>query len=720
VFINKKLNSLVLKAEWVGELDFAERYKLYEPDRTNPYAYTSTVEMYYDNQWNPVNMKPVHLFDTKNKIIQSKNLVFKIGDGKTLPAEATPENNSQVIRFTLDPLDFGHEAYPALVADQLANRLNEKGEPIVTGGQQAKKGEPDLTKIYVPKVPLAPQAKLFTIDYSANQKLKTSDSRFFHLYPFGETEIFPDLLSDGMTVTTKLDKLMKAEEETDELIIPTSYLLPQFKHGSETVVVTKIKDLNKLVSNQFDDFKKKNYFVLNQYESIVYQQGNLYIGIENLVPPQNISLLFKFADGTAYDNDSEPPKVNWSYLVNNEWITLPADHVITDSTYAFQTTGIILFDFPADATNNNTIFKTGLYWLCASIDINANRVPKLIDVIAQANQATFYDQGNDPVHYAVPLPENTISKPLVKIPEVKLINQPFESFDGKPKEYGRQFYQRVSERLRHKGRAITPSDYEHMVLDQFPSVYKVKVLSHTDPQCNCRHYNPIPTTDDCCCEQVAPSHVLIIPISNVRNKNAIDPLKPRTGRRTLLKIEEYFKKRVSPFVHVHAKNPTFEEVKVSFGVKFYTGIDKGFYLKQLNDDIIRHLTPWAYDSNVEILFGNKIYASKIINAIEDLEYVDYITCFRMIHIAEGCCDSDSLKDMDCDEMQINLNELNEADRQVYLDRFVNEVSATSSRSILVSTKHHCINIIEEGPADDACNCNHGTAKAAVTKKMKSK
>jgi len=398
--------------------------------------------------------------------------------------------------------------------------------------------------------------------------------------------------------------------------------------------------------------------------------------------------------------------------------------------------------------------KEGLHWLCASIEKNSDRIPKLIDVIAQANQATFLDQQNDPAHYKIPLPAKTISKPLVKIPEIKVIDQPFESFDGKPGEEGKQFYRRVSERLRHKGRAITAKDYELLILEQFPFIYKVKVLAHTDPDCLCRkHKNETTQKNDCCCPQVAPGHVLIVPISNLRNRNAIDKLKPRTGRRTLIKIEEYLRKRVSSFVHVHARNPKFEEVKVSFNVKLRAGADRGYYLRKLNQDIIQYLTPWAFDSSFEILFGNKIYASKIIDFIEDQKYVDYITCFRMIHIAEGCCDDDTLKDMNCDEMNVDVSELQDKlsdlkkssenlkqrtdklkaelqkqpdpakqkeldglqDEQFSfkerikgiessLNRFLSEVSATSSQAILVSAKQHCITVIEEDPEEDICNC----------------
>lgn len=741
-FKNKALTKLEINGEWMGNPGFKNRYLRYGNNRTNPSVFKYSYELYYNNQWNSIAADPIQLFETTDEIDKNGNLTgiknlksnlfeVTVGDvNSPLQTTANENNNYQVVRFVLNAPDFGHEEYPILTAYQLANRLNVDGDSVDLDGTKDK-------LIFPPITPYTPRVKSFSLSYSSSQTLNTSNSQFFHIYPFGEMEIFYEPVIDlpASINEANFTRLLVEEKLAEQLIIPTTYLLPQFKFGSAVDEINKLKALNSQVINNHKEFLSKNYFQLNQYVSLEQQQGNLYIGIENLAPPQNLSLLFKFADGTAYDNDSEPPPIHWSYLANNEWLPLPQDHVISDSTYGFQTTGIILIDFPADATSNNTILTAGQHWLCASIDKDGNKIPKLIDVIAQANQATFSDQENDPAHYKNPLPEKSISKPLVKIPEVKVIDQPFESFDGKPREEGNKFYQRVSERLRHKGRAITPWDYEHLVLEEFPSVYKVKILSHTDPECLCRFQDATITQhkDDCCCPQVAPGHVLVVPISNLRNKNAVDPLKPRTGRRTLLKIEEFLKKRVSPFVHVHAKNPKFEEVKVSFNVKFYTGIDKGFYKRKLNDDLIHYLTPWAYDSNFEILFGTKIYASKIINFIEELDYVDYITCFRMIHLLEGCCSEDSLEDMDCDEMQKNLkpivdrikeleakelataNEIKEkAQLKKDYNRFINEVSATSSQAILVSAKQHCINLIEEEPSGDDCNCK-STAVAPATK-----
>ncbi|SKC66349.1 carboxypeptidase-like regulatory domain-containing protein [Ohtaekwangia koreensis] len=380
----------------------------------------------------------------------------------------------------------------------------------------------------------------------------------------------------------------------------------------------------------------------NQYSGLLQEEGMLFIGIEKLKPLQTLSLLFQFAEGSAEDEDNDPPAIHWSYLTNNEWRPLKGENIVADDTYGFQTTGIVKIDVPADITSNNTIITNGLHWFCASVTEHANRIPHLVDVVAQAVIAKFEDRQNDQTHFDNALAAGSISKLAVKVAEVSKVIQPFASWDGKHQEIGKEFYTRVSERLRHKGRAINVWDYEHLILDRFPTVYKVKAIPNADPECLCRHTDPtsiytIAGQDDCCGPQVAPGHVLIVPIANFKNRNALNPLQPKTSRRTLLEIESYIKKRTSPFVRVHAKNPLYEQVLVFFRVKFYLGTDKGYYLKKLNEEIVHFLTPWAFDENADVVFGQKIYASSIINFIEERPYVDFITDFIMGVCKDECC-----------------------------------------------------------------------------------
>jgi hypothetical protein len=305
------------------------------------------------------------------------------------------------------------------------------------------------------------------------------------------------------------------------------------------------------------------------------------------------------------------------------------------------------------------------------------------------------------------LKAETISKLVIRTADIQSVKQPFTSFEGKAPEVGRPYYTRVSERLRHKARAINAWDYEHLVLNQYPNVFKVKCVQHSDPNCLCREPeistemrdtqgNAVPKTIECCGSQIAPGHVMIVPIPNLKNRVEANPLKPKNSRRTLVSIEEFLKKRTSPFVHIHARNPVYEPILTMFKVQFYEGFDKGFYLKILNDEIVKYLSPWAFNMDVDVSFDNKIYASSIINFIEERPYVDFITDFLMIHCKHNCCPEemierfkgDGIPDLkDCDEWEDFLTEkLNENGDFMAVP--------STSRSILTSVNQHLISVYE--------------------------
>jgi hypothetical protein len=62
------------------------------------------------------------------------------------------------------------------------------------------------------------------------------------------------------------------------------------------------------------------------------------------------------------------------------------------------------------------------------------------------------------------------------------------------------------------------------------------------------------------------------------------------------------------------------------------GGDVGYYCKKLNEDIKKFLSPWAYDEGKDISFGGKIHKSVILNYIEGISYVDYLTDFKLNHL----------------------------------------------------------------------------------------
>jgi hypothetical protein len=431
-----------------------------------------------------------------------------------------------------------------------------------------------LSASEVPPPPYSPLISNFSASYSSTKTLRAGEEQFFHITPYGVIAInlLPQDSGAGLP---------------EEHLPVTDFIFPR-----------------SLVPDQ---------------DPPAQMQGLLFIGIKDLVPPQNLSVLCQVAEGTKR-NDKKPPEINWWYLWHQQWKRLPADSLVSDNTLGLQTTGIIEFSMPGEINNKNKLFGTeALYWLCASVVQDTDAFPRLVDLKAQAAYVTFKDQGNDPLHLALPLEAKKINGLLNNVPQVKKVSQPVASFNGRVKEQDQEYYTRVSERLRHKGRAINNWDYERLVLEHFPALFKVKCLNN--------YYNG----------HFAIGHVTVVPVSNLQHKQHTgnDLLVPKTSYIDLREIEKLLRARSSPFVKVHAVNPQLDHVHIRCKVKFHTGIDKGYYLQQLNEDLIKYLTPWVGGEADAHIFSAKIYASSIINFIDQRPYVDFVVDLVMNQYIEN-------------------------------------------------------------------------------------
>ncbi len=371
---------------------------------------------------------------------------------------------------------------------------------------------------------------------------------------------------------------------------------------------------------------KANIALVPGYSS----EGECYIGITGAAPETILSVLCQVAEGSENPESAtieSQDEIKWHALCNNEWKYLNDDFIVSDDTNQFLRPGIIKFLLPKEANSGNTLLPKELYWLRAQLPagIPYDSVCKFISVVAQAAEATFINNSNELSHLSTALASGTISKMINKQSSVKGVTQPFNSFGGASEEEDKHFYIRVSERLRHKHRAVDIWDYERLVLEQFPGIYKVKCLNHTS------------TTFE-----LAPGSVRIIPIPDIKNKNIYDILQPRVSKNTLSEIEDYLAKLCGFFVDCKAENPAFEPVKFDFSVRFHEQYDPKVYAKILNEELKKYLSPWAYADYAEIQFGGALYKSRVIAFIEELAYVDFITDFRMYNMTIGESDRDEI------------------------------------------------------------------------------
>jgi hypothetical protein len=342
------------------------------------------------------------------------------------------------------------------------------------------------------------------------------------------------------------------------------------------------------------------------------QEGYLFIGISGLELPQPLTLLFKLSDESLYAHES-PDAVVWSYLCKNTWKTFRDDRVLSDGTKRFVQPGIIELDLPAEMSNDSTIMPSGLHWICASVREKTHCVSHAKTIFTQAVSVTWKAAGNTFTHLDVPLPAGSINKTKQKIPAIKEVLQPVPSTGGSMPEEKREAYTRLSERLGHRNRALLPIDYERLVLQQFPTVYKAQCFPDMNGEGEHKRGN-----------------VLVVVVPDIDLRKDINIFRPKDSYSQLQEITGFLKERAAPFVRVEVRNPLYERVKVIASIKFKRGLDSGFYLRQLNQDMRAFLSPWLYDSHVEVRLGGVISRSDVLGFIERQPYVDFVTALSVV------------------------------------------------------------------------------------------
>jgi len=568
----------------------------YDPQNQH---YKTDVEILDNGTWKNIysdTAQKINLFNTSNAFIDRNISILKTNSNLDIG------HNPDLDKFTKYSVD-----------DERGFIRLSFEEPNVAFGHKL------YTRLYVQEVsknpigtlpvePYTPEISEISLDYISMETLDLSSTdnfskrttKLFQIHPFGIEEVHKKLTGDDL------------------------FLLPQFKHSDKGLTIS--------------------------------HQGELLLGIKDLDPPQNISILFHVAEGSEDPSLSKQP-IAWFYLSSNKWIKFGSDEILSDETNDLLTTGIIKFRIPSAADTKNTILETGYHWIKGTLSEKTAAVCDVMYINPQALVASFKDNNNDPDFLATPIEKETISKLKVKEAEIKSISQPYSSFGGKVKETNIDYYIRVSERLRHKSRGITIWDYERLILQEFPEVYKAKCINHST-------YDYEEKPGKIINSEFAPGFVTVIVVPDLKNQNAVLALEPRLSLNTLDEIKKYLSKIISPFAAEKLKviNPMFEKIMVEFYVKFHKGFDEGYYKKQAKEDIKKFLSPWAYEEGKDIIFGGKIHKSVILNFVEERPYVDFVTDFKMNHIINS----------------------------IHTDYDVDEAVATSARSVIVSNYMHII------------------------------
>lgn len=506
----------------------------------------------------------------------------------------------------------------------------------------------------LPKEPYTPLIKALEVDYCASADM--TDIELIHLYPFAktsktETSFIVETLQKyelNLRSNTAPSDLLDQGKSLIIVALDDAQLLHIriFDDQGHRIVdkteselnkeeVTDLKKLLKPFPDNLDLSKEKKQKIINKAISISQttllptftEEGTLFIGLTELRPRSNLHLLFQFAEATA-DSESDRAKIAWHYLAKNEWRPLRTGfEVVSDETDQLTRSGIVKIAVPENISSEGTTVmpptKDGqhLFWLKVAAESAVAGVAELVGVHAQAALATYGPlRGSDPMRVATPLEPKQIAKTLQPDFGIKKVEQAYESFGGRVAEVKGAIPVRMSELLRHKGRSVDAFDIEHLVLEEFPELFKCKCISHSMGLSANTYRRDL---------EVAPGFLIVGVVPDLAKLKAGDMLEPKAPVSTLTKVKKFLKERVSPFARFRVMNPRYEKILVKVTVRLKPGRDENFYRSQLETDLVHFLAPWHLGESDKLSFGQHVVYSDVVGFIKSLKYIEHVLDLRL-------------------------------------------------------------------------------------------
>ncbi|BDD06431.1 baseplate J/gp47 family protein [Aureibacter tunicatorum] len=568
----KKLKELKINMEWYNLTENAgglyEAYKDYELDIDNT-SFEINVSNLEHGQWQPDVPQEFKLFRTKNtgdeedpeqKGYLSKHTI--LGDINVGQLKFIPD-----FKNIYKDVHYDHLTQNGFIKIELSGPQHGFGHdiyPSLLSEVSMHNAKTNILKLNnnkeLPKEPITPELKAISIDYIAETVIPLDNhsssieslgqiGEVFHILPDGHQKVFP---------TTERQEIK---------------IIPSFEY-----------------------------------------EGALMLGLLGVKPMQTVSILFNMQDESSASSEDNPPEIKWEYLHNNKWGRISSAKILMDTTNGFLKTGVTIIELPYEISNGNDLLDPELFWIRASVQNNIHVTSHLIDITTQVVTATILKPETlSDLHPNQILPEGSIKRSTNNIIGVQKVEQPLDSDGGISKENETQFYTRVSERLRHRARAVSPWDFERLILDKFPEIEKVTCL----PNINSRYGKSGNT-------------LLVV---SPKSTKALNSAEPMVNSETLYNIKSHIKNIVSPFIKVETRNPAYERVKVICAIKFKHSYNYGFYLQKVKEDINSFILGNNKGTYVEL--GGSINVSDIVSFIKSLEYVEFITKFSMIQTAKG-------------------------------------------------------------------------------------
>lgn len=286
------------------------------------------------------------------------------------------------------------------------------------------------------------------------------------------------------------------------------------------------------------------------YFSFLHAQGERTIRmyLDMVLPPSK-----KLPDRQPTAKEIE---LAWEYWNGKSWQPLSSDSIHAEETLGLTQSGFIEIKL-SEKINGNYIDKQGRVWLRAFLTGDVASCLAIRNIWTNCIRLTATNSDG------TPLPAATIQSLMEVDERIESIAQPLTGFGGRPAEVKDAMAVHQTSRIRNRHRAITPQDYEQLVLEHFPEVDKVQ------------------------CVTPASQEVRLIVFSRLEDDRYY--LSPAWK---LAEIERLVKQYTSPFVSLQVVNPAYKVITVKCKAVLWRQLDEGKTLRQLVVLAQNYIEPW--------------------------------------------------------------------------------------------------------------------------------
>ena len=359
--------------------------------------------------------------------------------------------------------------------------------------------------------------------------------------------------------------------------------------------------------------------------------GTLLVGLSPDALGHDVSLLFDLS--VPAEVEQVLPTPEWTFLEGNEWRPLAQAGGYADAAPGFANSCRVVLTLPdRPGLVQHQLLPSGWCWLRATVPARPADFGLVRALHLGLVPATRLREGTPaPAPYQGALAPGTLTSLLRPQPAIVAVAQPGPSWGGRAAETQPAYYTRVSEQLRHRGRALTPWDYERLLLEQFPEVHSAKCLTPDQLP-----LVPVTAPTNAATSPAPPRYVRQVGVVEVVVLPQPDLLpgnpRPLFGSGQLTLMQQYLQARASPAARVRVRNVVYEQVQVRATVAFRPVVGEGqaAYEPLLQAALSAYLSPWGQERPQQGGFHRHLTLPGIAAVLHQQPYVAGSTALSVV------------------------------------------------------------------------------------------